>query len=468
MLGSYNANMINTIHNTMKQFAQITALALGLLIAGAATAQDQAKYGATEEQQVACMEALSVYKSFKTQKNFEDAYTVWQKACKVCPPDVTEGLYIDGVRFIKEVYNLTESTDRKKVLRDSLMLIYDQRMEIFPATDKEPLNRCGILGYKASDYARYFKKDLEGAYKMYQESLYCLTTASPASTISGYYLSLFEMFKAAEGDAKKAYNSELLTEYLLLQDYIDANSINNADTNMVEAFRKTRNNLDEIFVQVAECEQMLPVLEQKVSENPTDAELKKKVLRLMNKKECSGSDFYIKVAKAVYEIAPEPTSAYAIGMSLLKKDDYSGALKYFEEAANGATDGSDRESYYVRAGQVASALGQTSKGRSYAKKALAINSKNGLAIILEGDAIMALSGACDDGALGARSVYWLAFDYYARAKSVDPSVGDVASRKMAAAKAQFPSKEDIFNVSKKEGDSFTVPCVGETTTIRVR
>jgi tetratricopeptide (TPR) repeat protein len=438
------------------------------MIAGAATAQDQSKYGATEEQQVACMEALSVYKSFKTQKNYADAYTVWQKACAVCPPDVNEGLYIDGVRFIKEVYNLTESTDRKKVLRDSLMLVYDQRMEIFAATDKDPLNRCSILGYKASDYARYFKKDREGAYKMYKESLYCLTTASPASTISGYYLSLFEVFKAAEGDAKKAYNSELLTEYLLLQDYIDANSINNADTNMVEAFRKTRNNLDEIFVQIADCAQMLPVLEQKVNENPKDDELKKKVLRLMNKKDCSGSDFYIKVAKGVYDSDPDPTSAYAIGMSLLKKDDYSGALKYFEEAANGATDGSDRATYYLRAGQVASALGQSSKARGYAKKALALNPKDGMAIILEGDAIMALSGACDDGALGARSVYWLAYDYYARAKSVDPSVSDAASRKMATAKGQFPSKEDIFNVAKKEGESFTVPCVGETTTIRTR
>jgi len=213
---------------------------------------------------------------------------------------------------------------------------------------------------------------------------------------------------------------------------------------------------------------MLPVLEQKVNENPKDDELKKKVLRLMNKKDCSGSDFYIKVAKGVYDSDPDPTSAYAIGMSLLKKDDYSGALKYFEEAANGATDGSDRATYYLRAGQVASALGQSSKARGYAKKALALNPKDGMAIILEGDAIMALSGACDDGALGARSVYWLAYDYYARAKSVDPSVSDAASRKMATAKGQFPSKEDIFNVAKKEGDNFTVPCVGETTTIRTR
>jgi hypothetical protein len=39
---------------------------------------------------------------------------------------------------------------------------------------------------------------------------------------------------------------------------------------------------------------------------------------------------------------------------------------------------------------------------------------------------------------------------------------------MASAKGQFPSKEDIFNVAKKEGDSFTVPCVGESTTIRAR
>ena len=99
---------------------------------------------------------------------------------------------------------------------------------------------------------------------------------------------------------------------------------------------------------------------------------------------------------------------------------------------------------------------------------LAINPNNGQAYLLHGDAIAAMSGACDDGALGARSVYWLAVDYYNRAKNVDSSVDSVANKKIAQMKQQYPSKEDIFTFTKKEGESFTVPCIGETTTIRAR
>lgn len=452
----------------MKQFALLTTLMLGWMMTGVVYAQDQSQYGATEEEQIICMEALSVYNSFKSQKNWTDAYVTWQKACRVCPPDVKESIYIDGVRIIKEVLRVEKTPARKKALADSLMTVYDLRMEYFPASTRNANNRCFVLAYKAGDYSRLFKSDYETAYNMYKEAVGCLEAESSANAVSSYYLAIFEMYRNAGADARGAYLSDLLTEYLVLQDYVDANLRNSDDERVVDGYEKARNNLDEIFVQIAECDQMLPVLEQKVADNPGDGELKKKVLRLMNKKDCSDSDFFIQVAKDVYDIEPEHSSAYAIGMNLLKKGEYNDALKYLEQAVELCSDCMEGETYLLRAGQVASVQKLFSKARNYAKRVLAINSKNGSAIILEGDVIFSMSSQCDDGALGSRSVYWLAYDYYAKAKSADPSVAEAASKKMSAAKAQFPSKEDIFNYTKKEGDPFTVPCVGESTTVRAR
>lgn len=469
MLGLSQENTIKLIqHITMKQFALLTTLLFGWMMTGVVHAQDQSKYGATEEEQVICMEAFSVYQSFKKQKNWADAYLTWQKACAVCPPDVKESLYIDGARFIKEMLRVEKTPARKKALADSLMTVYDLRMEHFPTSTRNSNNRCYILAYKAGDYSRLFKKDVETAYNMFKEAVSCLEAESSASSISGYYLALFEMYRNAGADARGAYLSDLLTEYLVLQDYVDVNLKNSSDSRVIDGYEKARNNLDEIFIQIAECDQMLPVLEQKVADNPDDAELKKKVLRLMNKKDCSDSDFFIDVAKNVYAIEPEHPSAYAIGMNLLKKGEYGEALKYLEEAVELCGDCPEAENYLLRAGQVASVQKQSSKARNYAKRVLAINPKNGSAIILEGDVIFGMSAQCDDGALGSRSVYWLAYDYYARAKATDPSVAEAANKKMAAAKGQFPSKEDIFNYTKKEGEPFTVPCAGENTTVRVR
>ncbi len=452
----------------MKQFALLTTLMLGWMMTGVVNAQDQSQYGATEEEQIICMEAYSVYNSFKSQKNWKDAYTAWQKTCAVCPPDVKEGLYIDGARIIKEVLRVEKAAERKKALADSLMIVYDLRMEHFPTSTRSSNNRCYVLAYKAGDYSRLFKKDYESAYNMYKEAVGCLEAESSASAISGYYLALFEMYRNAGADARGAYLSDLLTEYLVLQDYVDSGLRNSDDDRVIDGYEKARNNLDEIFIQIAECDQMLPVLEQKVADNPDDSELKKKVLRLMNKKDCSDSDFFIDMAKNVYAIEPEHPSAYAIGMNLLKKAEYGEALKYLEQAVELCGDCPEAETYLLRAGQVASVQKQLSKARNYAKRVLAINPKNGSAIILEGDVIFSMSSQCDDGALGSRSVYWLAYDYYSKAKSADPSVAEAATKKMATAKGQFPSKEDIFNYTKKEGDPFTVPCVGENTTVRVR
>ena len=58
-----------------------------------ASAQNDSKYGNTPEQQTLCKEALSVYKSYKKQKNLGEAYQQWKKACDVCPETVQESLY---------------------------------------------------------------------------------------------------------------------------------------------------------------------------------------------------------------------------------------------------------------------------------------------------------------------------------------------------------------------------------------
>ncbi|MDA0881854.1 MAG: hypothetical protein O2984_00960 [Bacteroidetes bacterium] len=61
---------------------RLTVLLLILITNASSFAQDE-KYGATEEEQLICKEALSVYKSFKTQKNYKDAYPAWQEAFEV-------------------------------------------------------------------------------------------------------------------------------------------------------------------------------------------------------------------------------------------------------------------------------------------------------------------------------------------------------------------------------------------------
>ena len=74
---------------------------------------------------------------------------------------------------------------------------------------------------------------------------------------------------------------------------------------------------------------------------------------------------------------------------------------------------------------------------------------------------------CGDNDLTNRVAYWAAVDKYYKAKSVDPSVEDLANTKINTFSQYFPAHETIFFYDLKKGDSYTVGCwINETTTVR--
>ena len=459
---------------------QITWI-LALLLAAPFISLGQDKYGETAEQQLLCKESLSVYSSYKKQGNLDEAYIQWLKACNVCPPTAREGLYSDGVRFLKNELKKASTAgneERATTLHDSIFLLYDQRMELFPSTTRKPNNRCVILGYKAADYYRLNKDDPAAANAMFKESVDCLQEASSAAILSQYYVTSFYTMKGLEDDAAKEKLGEMLTEYLVLTDYIEiglAAAITEENIKGQDGYEKAKGNIDEVFIAIAQCEDMVPVLAAKIDGDSTNIDLKKKVLRLLNKKECSDNDLFLPVAIAVHEIEPSHPSAYAIGYSQAKNDNFNEAFSYMEQAVELCGDCAEKEAYLLKAGQIASYLKKTTAARNFAQQVLDMNSRSAEAYMLIGDAIAGAASFCDDKALGMRLAYLRAADYYGQAKAM--AEGDVAvsaSKKLNSSKKQFPSVEEVFTVGKSAGASIQIPaipgcpCSGETTTIRVR
>ena len=85
---------------------------------------------------------------------------------------------------------------------------------------------------------------------------------------------------------------------------------------------------------------------------------------------------------------------------------------------------------------------------------------------LIGDAIASMVGSCSDSPLQGREVYWLATDYYQRAKSVDANVASKANTKISQVKKSYPTIDDLFTYGINEGKEITVKCLGETTKAR--
>ena len=456
-----------------------TALAV-LLATTASLAQDE-RYGDTPDQQLKCKEALSVYKSYKKQKNYDEAYVQWRKACEVCPETASEGLYADGASFIgKELKKVEDEDPRKAVLVDSLLYLHDKRIELYPSTKRSPNNRCEVLGRKATDFYKYNKDQHKAAYEMFKESIDCLKEESSATTLYQYYTaSFYTMKRELKGDtvAQANMRAQMLTDYLALTDYVQAGLARAQEAGKdrdVKRYEKAKGNIETVFVAIADCADMVPVLDAAVAADPDNMDLKLKVLRLLNKKECTDNDLFLPVATAVYSVEPSAPAAYAIGIGFAKASQLDSSFTYMEDAVNRCGDCTEKLTYLLKTGQIASAMGRTSTARNYARQVLDVDAENADAYMLIGDAIAGSSSSCDDGALGARSVFWVASDYYARAKRMNAELAELADKKMSNMAKQFPTVDDIFTFGKQAGGSFTVPnkpgcpCAGESTTIRVR
>ena len=446
-------------------------------------AQNDSKYGDTEENQILCKEALSVYKSYKKQKNYSEAYEQWEKACAVCPKQVQESLYTDGSTFIKsEIKEASAAGDleRKTVLVDSLMWVYDTRMELFPVTKKRPNNRCYILGRKASDYYSFHKDSVHIAFDMFKESVDCQGASSSASVLSGYYVTSFYSMKKIhkiDKEAGTARKIKMLTDYLMLMDFCnEAILLAEASENSrnLKGYSKAKENIEKTFVAIAKCDEMVEVLQASVEADPENFDLKKKVLSLLTNRECTENDLFLPIATAVYEQEQSHEAAYAIGMGYAKQSKLSDSFKYMEEAVSSCDSCPQQLTYLLKTGQIASALKRSSTAKRYARQVLAIDPDNADAYMLIGDAIAGASSACNDGALGKRAVYWVAHDYYSRAKRMDPELGEKANSRMREMSNRFPTIDEVFTLGLEAGTSFTVkqvegcPCSGETTNIRVR
>lgn len=465
----------------MSTLRSLFATALTLLTV-VGFAQDT-KYGTTVEQQTACKEALSVYRSYRDQNNTADALLNWRKACAVCPEKVEESIYVDGVKFFKAELSAAEAAKDAALitsLQDSILALYDKRIALYPTTKSKPKNGCSVLERKVSDYLKFRPQDVSGANAMLRECITCLEAESSASTLNAFYQTSYRMLKGLQGEPFKAALDQVLTDYLWVMEIADrglAAAKAAGESKDIEAFTKAMANIDEVFITLANCEDMVPVLEKKLQAAPDDLELKKKVLGLLMKKECMGNAIYLPLAEAVHAAAPTAATAYGLGMDYAKKDNVQKALAFFEQAVELCPTCEQREGYLTKAAQVSVKADRTSAAKKYALELLRLNSSSAEAYEVLGDVVYANAGNCNDGNLGKRAAYWFAADYFSRAKSFagdNSNLQERLSGKLSNCARQYPSIEEIFNVGIAAGSSFTMPsiggcpCSGETTTVRVR
>ncbi len=446
------------VHQTTNRMTGMLhrAMLAAVSLAIAATASAQGKWGATPADSAECVKNLSLYQEFMKQGSYADAYAPYRELIRICPA-CSKGLYQNGAKLFGEFIAKEKDAARKERLIDSLLLNYDLRIANFG-------EKGYVLGRKGVDLYFYRPTKCQQANGILREAIDLSGAKSEAGTVSAYYQSLSCMY--ANGEATK---EQMLAEYVRVIGIIEqALASEGTKESEREYWVKARDNVNASFFKIAECKEIGGIAEKLINERPGDLDLMERLLKVLGTKDCTEEKVYRRIADEVCQARPSSECKYSLGMLLVKQGEMGAALRFMKEAVDLCTGCSDRVKYLLKAGQVASAAGNHSQARSYANQVLQIDTKSGEALILIGNAVAAQAGSCDGP--DAWGAYWLAYDYYQRAKSLDPGVAEKANERMASCAARFPTQGDAFFHQLTDGKPFQATCGGlnESTTVRTR
>lgn len=398
---------------------------------------------------------LSTYREYFKWKEYEYVLDSWWTIFMEYP-DASEKFYVDGVTMYRHfIGEAAEGQDRENKI-DTLMLIYDQRMEYFGGEGN-------VLGRKGSDLLRYRNSDMEQvqeAYGMLKRSLEIEGTKSRAPVILNYISAGLLLKQAAVID-----NIQVMEDYFMVSGLLDQLEGSSS------RWDRTRASIDEMILKedILSCVGLDLYFATRFDRNGEDKDLLEKMIHYYQSAGCKQSDLYTAATENLYEIEPSAESAHNLALLFIGKEDLEKASYYLRIAVVGENLSDEtRAEWFYKLSIVCLAKEDHCEAISYAREALAFSKDYGKAYLCLGDAIIASRKQLGDD-FQQRTAYWAAADMYQAAARLDPALAEESSEKLAMCKTQYPNKEDIFFRDLKAGDSFRVTgCIQENTTIRSR
>ena len=470
-------------------------LALIALVAMTANAQNGVsnpyRFGQGEDS-TRCIQSISIMNTNVKNKDYKVAYDAWKVLFDEFPVARVD-TYTNGIKILTDFIAKEADPAKKEEYIDMLMAVYDQQikyLEQLQAITKTKLSEGQILGRKAIDLIKY-RKDTpaEEVYDMLAKSV-----AIEQGQSEYVVTELFMKYSGLKYKNDKSHGEQIIEDYLnasvyivdvldkyhdniekCLQKYAEEgdpkDSINAGKYGkMIDASRVAKSNIDAYFINsgAASCEDLDRIYAPLIEENKGNIEYLNKVITVMAMLRCTNQDAYLAASEYAFEIDPNPTSKAAMGCGYryFKKGDIDKAMEYFDRAIELEASVTNKSELCYKVADIYYNLNKYGKARSYAQKALALNSKYGAPHIIIAQCYAATSNWSDDNTLN-NCTYYLCIDRLERAKSVDPSIKREADKLIASYKKYTPSNEELFMKGYKVGEKVTIGgWINETTTIR--
>ena len=417
-----------------RMIKNIVILAAAILAFSSGNAQE--KYGSDEQK---CKENLSMFREYYKQKNYADALSSWSWTFRNCPQS-SGNIYKNGPKIIKE--RIKVDKDNKSAYIDTLMLVFDQRIQYF---GKEGY----VIGLKGYELIGVDKNRSEEALGYLQKSLDLEGNSSSVQAVYGYMKAMVNLQKS--GDKTK---DEVLEAYAVVSEIIDYNIVNESKT--TKNFIRYSEKVEDLFTPYANCDDLIKLFSQNFDASIEDINAVKKITKLLEKKGCTDEQLFFDASIRLYELNPSPSSADKMAKMSIAKGKYSDAIDFAVKAIEMEEVENQKAIYYLGLADAYRNSGSFSLARSSVYSALELRNGWGEAYLNLGN--IYISGAKNCGNDFERStVYWIAVDAFSKALIYEDTKVR-ASKSINTYSKYFPTKETCFFNGVEVGKSHVIDC----------
>ena len=423
-----------------------------------------------KEQDKDYMNQLSLYTEFYKQEDYKSALPHWKILANKYPKS-SSNIYIQGAKMYESFLDSAKTDAEIDKYLDEALKLADQRIKYFGG-------RGYVLGRKGTTWLEY-KLD-ERRTKPYE-----------GEALKEVMLKGYEWLNISVDEQK--VETELPVFLLLMQTTRSLFKLNAiSKETVVKNFEKCSVNLDEIIKKgtdkervknaleiqpyieslfstsgAADCEALINIFTPQFQEKNNDVEFIKSMLRRLRQAKCDDSPLVEKATIRLYDLEPSAEAAFNMARGYLKKDNMELTKKYYQQAIDQEKDPKLLASYYYERGLL-SYIKESNyqEAREMARKALSLDPDLCDANMLIGDIYVASSRSFNGTNLQKAAIFWVATDYYNKARRGSDCAADAAN-KASDYKKYFPNKEDAFMEGLQEGQSYKVEgWINETTTVR--
>ena len=444
----------------MKRIILVISFVAAALFSSKVSAQDpNDKYGPNKDE---CLKYISYYEEYYKQKNYDSALPNWRQAYALCPVTSRYKILQDGTNLMRYLIKKNELNPAyKEKLVDSLMVIYQKRIDFWPKYKKSSLN------YYATDMYNYMQNKPEELFNGLTSVINELRSETDLKTFPIYMKVACDLYKDDKLEPEKVISIyEDLIKYMG-EVNIEGNEIKKK---LVE---KTVSDVEGLFIasQVASCDNLIALFTPRYEANPQDLELAKTIAGMMAKTEgCTDNDLFVNVMSTWYNLEPSASAAYMLYKLNSSRGEIEKAVEYIEQAiASEETDVDTDAGYYFELAALSFKNGNNAKAIQAAEKAIEVSD------VVDGKAYMLMGTiwggiVCQGNEIEQRAKYWVATDYMNKAKNADPALTADCNNYINQYKVYFPQTAEAFMYDITDGQSYTVSCGGmrATTTVRTQ